>query len=128
MKPMMWMGRVSGIAGVAVGALFAAIAAFQLSKGELIWPMMLAAALLLTGSWRTLRRESGGLRLLCGAWGVAGGLSVALGMVAWPYLAQPIYFRDEIWLISAETDALLAAVISAVSFAGLALTVLHKEK
>ena len=34
---------------------------------------VIAAVLLALGAWRTLRAMSGGLRLLCGAWGIATG-------------------------------------------------------
>ena len=126
MKPMMWMGRVSGFAAFAMGALFAAIAAFELSSGVVAWTAMLAGALLLTGGWRTLRRESGGLRLLCGAWGFAAGL---LAMIFQPVAQLPeseLALHDTYYVVSPY--GWLPAFVFALCLIGLALTVLHKEK
>jgi hypothetical protein len=74
---------------------------------------IIAAILLCLGAWRTLRAMSGGLRLLCGAWGIATG-------IAWyaPSYNFPAFIPGMI--------AVLAPV--AVSAIGLALVVLHKEK
>jgi len=77
-----------------------------------VGPIM-AAILLGLGAWRTLNAMSGGLRLLCGAWGIATGL-------AW--YAPSYNFPDFI----PGMLAVLAPV--AVSAIGLALVVLHKEK
>ncbi|MFT3728475.1 MAG: hypothetical protein QM759_11680 [Terricaulis sp.] len=70
------------------------------------------AALLVLGSERTLRGKSGGLRMLCGAWGMA------LGM-AW---FGPSYnFPDFL------PGALAIGAPVLVSAIGLALVVLYKE-
>lgn len=65
---MMWMGLVSAWGAIVVGALFAALAALHLSWGDVNWVPMLAAALLLTGSVRTLRKMSCVCWLALGAW------------------------------------------------------------
>ncbi len=126
MKPMMWMGQVSGWAALGMGALFATGAAFELSSGNVAWTAMLAGALLLTGGWRTLRRESGGLRLLCGAWGFAAGL---LATIFQPITRPPsaeLALHDTYYVVSPY--GWLPALVFALCLTGLALTVLHKEK
>lgn len=72
-----------------------------------------ASALLTWGAQRTLTAMSGGLRLLCGAWGVATGL-------AW--YAPAYHFPD---FVPAPIAVGSPVLVSAV---GLALVVLHKEK
>lgn len=124
MKPMMWMGRVSGFAAFAMGALFAAFAALQLSWGIAGIQTILAmfgSALLLTGSWRTLRRESGGLRLLCGAWGFAAGMLLSHFSEGSAEPNANSYSLDPVtgWVVLA---------LPFIALAGFALTVLHKEK
>ena len=74
---------------------------------------VIAAALLCLGAWRTLNAMSGGLRLLCGAWGIATGL-------AW--YAPAYNFPDFV----PGVIAIGAPVL--VSATGLTLVVLHKEK
>jgi hypothetical protein len=74
------------------------------------------ALLLLIGGFRTLRKMSGGLRLLAGAWGFAAGLMMMPLVVA--QNAASIWERLSI----GELSFLGAAL------AGLALTVLHKER
>jgi hypothetical protein len=64
------------------------------------------------GAARTLKKQSGGLRLLSGAWGLMAGLAIA------PILLQ----------FQAGPIAPLAWVLAALAVLGLALTVLHKEK
>jgi hypothetical protein len=72
-----------------------------------------AAVLLLLGAWRTLAAKSGGLRLLCGAWGIATGL-------AW--YAPSYNFPDFVpGMLAIGAPVLVSAI-------GLALVVLHKEK
>lgn len=72
-----------------------------------------AAVLLCLGAYRTLTAKSGGLRLLCGAWGIATGL-------AW--YAPSYNFPDFIpGAIAVGAPVLVTAI-------GLALVVLHKEK
>jgi hypothetical protein len=120
MQPMMWMGRLSGIGAFAMGALFAGFAAVQLSWGVVSWPLMLAAALLMTGSYRTLNGKSGGLRLLCGAWGFAAGISLPMSGVLEP--ASDGYATVNM------IAGLMIIVVPIISLGGLALTVLHRER
>lgn len=74
---------------------------------------IIAAALLSLGAYRTLTAKSGGLRLLCGAWGVATGL-------AWyaPSYDIPDFVPGA---VAVGGPVLVSAI-------GLALVVLHKEK
>ncbi len=74
---------------------------------------LIGALLLGLGAWRTLAGKSGGMRLLCGAWGIATGL-------AW--YAPSYNFPDFVPALLAVTTPVL------ISAAGLALVVLHKEK
>ena len=71
-----------------------------------------AALLLCLGAYRTLTAKSGGLRLLCGAWGISTGL-------AWyaPSYNFPDFVPD---VVATGAPVLVGAI-------GLALTVLHKE-
>lgn len=103
-------------AWIALGAAAAIVVAVVVNRFELgaIGPII-GALLLVFGAWRTLRAMSGGLRLLCGAWGVAAGL-------AW--YAPSYNFPD---FMEATGMAGIAAPIL-VSAIGLALVVLHKEK
>ena len=71
------------------------------------------AAMLTLGAQRTLTAKSGGLRLLCGAWGFALGL-------AW--FAPAYHFPDFV------PGAVAVGAPVLVSAIGLALVVLHKEK
>ncbi|HYD89668.1 MAG TPA: hypothetical protein VEA80_19460 [Vitreimonas sp.] len=72
-----------------------------------------AAVLLGMGAYRTLRAMSGGLRLLCGAWGVSTGL-------AW--YAPSYNFPDFVpGMLAIGAPVLVSAI-------GLALVVLHREK
>ncbi|HVK78971.1 MAG TPA: hypothetical protein VM915_00030 [Verrucomicrobiae bacterium] len=116
---MMWMGKTSGIAALAMGALLigVAVVGFNLELG--IFAMMAIGALLLIGGFRTLRKMSGGLRLLSGAWGCATGYSLVP-------LAQAGDFASFFDDFGPLAYAMLA--ITLVSAACLALTVLHKEK
>lgn len=113
MKPMMWMGRVSAWVAVGMAALFAVNSYFQFASATSGWAYACAALLLGIGAFRTLRRMSGGLRLLAGAWGFAAGT-----------LALPLAN------MSAEGAAfdMGGAVFTAIALVGFALTVLHKEK
>lgn len=121
MTSMMWMGRFSGIAAFAIGALLAGFAVLQLSWGAPSWQLLLAAGLLMTGAVRTLTGRSGGLRLLCGAWGFTAGLTLAPpGRALEPGSAGHL-----------TVDAVVGVMAIAVpifALTGLALTVLHKEK
>lgn len=115
------LGKISAWGALAVGALFAALAALQLTWGLMPWVTVGIAALLLVGGVRTLRQMSGGLRMLAGAWGVVAGMTI-----------QPFVFPPN------DCGCSFAVVIGAFSYlfawffvfalAGLALTVLHKEK
>jgi hypothetical protein len=112
-KPMMWMGKLSAWMALAMGALFAVNAYFQFATGVAGWIYLAAALGLMLGGYRTLKRLSGGLRLLCGAWGFAAGL-----------LILPLT-RASASSAAFDTGGLAMALIA---LAGLALTVLHKEK
>jgi hypothetical protein len=72
-----------------------------------------AVALLGLGAFRTLWGMSGGLRLLCGAWGIATGL-------AW--YAPSYDFPD---FLPAPLAIGMPVLVSAIGFA---LVVLHKEQ
>lgn len=74
---------------------------------------IIAAVLLALGAYRTLNAKSAGLRLLCGAWGIAGGL-------AW--YAPSYNFPD---FVPAAVAVGAPVLVSAL---GLALVVLHKER
>jgi len=110
---MMWMGRVSAWAALLAGLMFAVNAYFQFATGVAGWIYAATAAALLVAGYRTLRKMSGGLRLLAGAWGVAAGLLVLP-------LTTP---RDSGALF--DTGGLAFVVIA---LAGLTLTVRHKER
>ena len=111
---MMWMGKVSAWAAVAIGVLFGALAVMSWDWQSPVVPALniVCALLLLIAAFRTLRKMSGGLRLLCGAWGLVAGLSIER------FLAMG----------DAGFWSQLVAAIALASIAGLALTVLHKEK
>lgn len=114
------MGRVSAWSAVPIGLVFALLAAVQGSFGMAgpALALALAAVLLFVGAFRTLRRVSGGLRLLCGAWGLAAGIFLAPGAID----------------ISSDGLALMAPLslvivaLPLIALAGLALAVLHKEQ
>jgi hypothetical protein len=108
----MWMGAASAWAAAAMAMLFAASAFFQFATGVPGWAYVATALLLATGSFRTLRKMSGGLRLLGGAWGFAAGL-----------LVLPLTSPAE----GAAFDT-GGAAMAAIALIGLAFTVLHKEK
>lgn len=98
-------------------AVAVAIIGSVLARGEVpqfgaVGPIM-AALLLGLGAYRTLRAMSGGLRLLCGAWGMATGM-------AW--YAPSYDFPDFV------PGAIAIGAPVLVSAIGLALVVLHKEK
>jgi hypothetical protein len=109
---MTWFGTVSAAAALLMGAMFGVNAYFQFATGVSWWLYGLVAVLLLIGGFRTLRKMSGGLRLLGGAWGLAAGV------LTLPLSAS----RAE----GAAFDTFGAALF-ALSLVGLALTVLHKE-
>jgi hypothetical protein len=109
---MTWFGTVSAVGALLMGAMFGVNAYFQFATGVSWWLYVLTAMLLLLGGFRALRKMSGGLRLLGGAWGLAAGV-----------LALP--------LSAARADGAAfdtgGAVMFAIALAGLAMTVLHKE-
>lgn len=108
---MMWMGLVSAWGALAMAALFAVNAYFQLATGVPAWVHVGAALGLALGGFRTLRKMSGGLRLLSGAWGFAAGV-----------LMLPLVTAREAPLSVAE------GAFMAIALFGLALTVLHQER
>jgi len=100
--------------GVAVAA---AIAGSIVMRGDfsefgVVGPLA-AAVMLCFGAYRTLTAKSGGLRLLCGAWGVITGLAWYAPSYDFPAFVPVVV-------------AIGAPVL--VSAAGLALVVLHKER
>ncbi|MBL8547313.1 MAG: hypothetical protein JNL81_12680 [Hyphomonadaceae bacterium] len=112
---MTWFGPASAWAALLMAAMFAVNAYFQFATGVASWVYVGVAALLFLGGFRTLRKMSGGLRLLAGAWGVAAGLllmplTVAQGS---PSLLARLSFGEIGFLV--------------VALAGVAMTVLHKE-
>lgn len=117
---MTWFGPVSAWSAGVIGLMMLGLAALQYSWGIVTWAPALAATLLLIGCFRTLRGMSGGLRLLAGAWGVVMGL---MGMPVAPADPSLSYSVTPDW-------ALLMPIIALpwIAVAGLALTVLHKER
>lgn len=109
---MTWFGAVSAWLAAAMAAMFAINAYFQFATGVSGWVYVAVAATLGLGAFRTLRKMSGGLRLLAGAWGLATGVLLL------PHVMTPsgTALRDPLALVF-----LLIAVI------GLVLTVQHKE-
>lgn len=117
---MTWFGTVSAWAAAVTGAAFAFLAAVQFNAGVVPWLTMLSAALLLMGAFRTLRKMSGGLRLLCGAWGFAAAFLFGAARTMALTVVIP----------ANAPDAVVAPLLIALPFialAGLALTVLHKK-
>lgn len=107
------MAKISAWMALAVAA---AIAGSLILRGEfselgVVGPIA-AAALLCLGAYRTLTAKSGGLRLLCGAWGITTGL-------AWyaPSYDFPSFVPGP---VAIGAPVLMSAI-------GLALVVLHKE-
>lgn len=94
------------------GAFLGVNAYFQFATGVGGWIYLITALALLLGGFRTLRKMSGGLRVLTGAWGIAARvLSLSL-----------IGQRLEEAALDIGGIALFA-----ISLAGVALTVQHKE-
>ena len=116
---MMWMGKISAIVALAMGSLLIGVAVLGFEPEIGIFAMIVIGALLLLAGFRTLRKMSGGLRLLSGAWGLSAGFSlVPLSQAG----SLSGFFED----FGPLAYAMLA--IALVSAACLALTVLHKEK
>lgn len=108
------MAKIS--AWLALAAAAAIVIALARNAGSLEFGAAgpaIAALLLCLAAWRTLAQKSGGMRLLCGAWGLTTGL-------AWyaPSYNAPDFVPGPL--------VVLAPVL--VSAAGLALVVLHKER
>lgn len=108
------MAKFSAWMALATAAAICGALALQLSSLDFgaVGPAA-AAALLALGAFRTLTAKSGGLRLLCGAWGITTGL-------AW--YAPSYNFPD---FVPGELAVTAPVLVSAI---GLALVVLHKEK
>lgn len=126
---MTWFGTVSAWAAALVGVLLIAGGALQFSLPIVAVTGVTAGALLLLGAYRTLRKLSGGLRLLAGAWGVAAGL-LAMGVrVGAASLAADISGAGADYYAVSPSPAHLALQLGllAIALLGLALTVLHKE-
>lgn len=107
------MAKISAWMAVIVAM---AIAGSLISRGAFDFGALgpiIAALLLSVGAYRTLTAKSGGLRLLCGAWGIATGL-------AW--YAPSYNFPDFVPAMLAMGAPVLVSAI------GLALVVLHKER
>lgn len=103
------MEKISAWAALAMAAMFAVNAYFQFVTGVSGLLYVGVALILASGAFRTLRKMSGGLRLLCGAWGVTLGL-----------LAAP--------LPNATNATPLEIAFVLIALAGLTMTVMHKEK
>ncbi len=116
---MMWMGLASAWGALAVGLLFVGVAGSSLQANITNIAMFVIGVLLMVGAVRTLRKLSGGLRLLSGAWGLAAGFMVL------PF-AQSGALHSMFTDLGAMAYAITA--IACVCVAGLALTVLHKER
>ena len=115
---MTWFGFLSAWMAVLAGLAFMSASAMNPQAGTTVFAMLVIGALLLMGGFRTLRKLSGGLRLLAGAWGLAGGLMVL------PFAQSGSlrsFYLDLGWAAYAITGVALLCIV------GLALTVLHKE-
>lgn len=110
---MIWFGTMSAWGAVAVGLVLSGLTAMSFDGTSLAVPAIngVSAALLLIAAYRTLRKMSGGLRLLCGAWGLVAGLSI-----------ERLFLFSELNLW-----ALIVVTFAAVSCLGLTLAVFHKE-
>lgn len=111
---MTWFGNVSAWAALGMAALFAVNAYFQFATGVSAWVFLGVTLLLGLGGIRTLRKMSGGLRLLAGAWGLAAGVLLL------PYMTMRLNETSYV----AQSPLAVAFVL--IALAGLALTVLHK--
>jgi apolipoprotein N-acyltransferase len=118
---MTWFGTLSAWAALLMGAMFAVNAYFQFATGVSGWIYAGVALLLLLGGFRTLRKMSGGLRMLAGAWGVAAGVLLMPWLGPTPDLGVTLH--DTYYAVASPLS--IAFVLG--TLAGLALTVLHKE-
>lgn len=102
-------GAMSALAALAFGVMFAVNAYFLFATSVSGWLYAATALALVAGGFRTLRKMSGGLRLLAAAWGFAAGL-LSLDLNA------------------ASSTGWFGVALFAVAISGAVLTVLHKEK
>lgn len=107
------MAKVSAWMAVLVAvAIAASLALSGVSDFGATGPIA-SVLLLALGAYRTLRAMSGGLRLLCGAWGIATGLAWYAPSYDFPeFIPGPL---------AIGAPVLVCAI-------GLALVVLHKEQ
>lgn len=119
---MMWMGKVSAWGAIAMAAMFGLNAYLRFAMGVWEWTYIGAALGLAIGGYRTLRKMSGGLRLLAGAWGFAAGL-LALPFTV-PAPNPDVSVHDSYYVVGSP----LSIGLVLIALAGLALTVLHKER
>jgi len=110
---MTWFAKLSAwMALLAALAIIVSLATANIEGDIAAIGPVIAALLLALGAFRTLGAMKGGLRLLCGAWGIAAGL-------AW--YAPSYNFPDFVpGMLAVATPVLISAI-------GLGLTVLHKE-
>jgi len=113
---MMWMGLASAWSALAMAALFAVNAYFQFATGVPAWTYVGCAIALALGGYRTLRKMSGGLRLLAGAWGFCAGL-----------LMMPLTLAQAS-RTALERLSIGEVIFALIALAGLLLTVLHQER
>lgn len=122
------MGKISGFLAIVTGVVLALVETWLNWGDWQWWPYFvvdyLAAALLLIGGYRTLRKMSGGLRLLSGAWGFTAGMIWIAFFITIEQQAARSDFTDS---VSPQSLVLLMGLLLVVSLAGLAMTVLHKE-
>jgi hypothetical protein len=118
---MTWFGMASAWGAVLMAAMFAVNAYFQFATGVSGWIYAVTALLLAVGGFRTLRKMSGGLRLLAGAWGFAAGLQML------PWLTAPATASDNLHDTYYVAASPLAIGLVLAALTGLVLTVLHKE-
>lgn len=116
---MMWMGLVSAWGALVIGFVFVAFAGTNFTLTATPIAMLIAGVLLMIGGVRTLRKLSGGLRLLSGAWGLAAGIMVL------PF-AQSGSLAGFLRELGPFGYAIIAVAFICAS--GLALTVLHQER
>lgn len=122
------MGRISAFLAVFTGAALA-LAETWLNWGDWQpWPFFvvdyLAAAMLLLGGARTLRKQKGGLRLLSGGWGFTAGMAWMAFFLTWQQAGAGSSFTDT---VTPNTLLTLIGALLVASLGGLAFAVLHKE-
>lgn len=118
-------GKISAIGALVFGLLFAALAVQQATWGlgwQLLVPLGVAAALLI-GAFRTLRKMSGGLRLLAAAWGIAAGL--LLQPIAYAHITP---MSENEYAVPLGLLRWVIVIAPLLALSGAALVVFHKEK